>query len=479
MSYVSRILSMVISTLSMENNRDQIVENKVTTADYNTDNSNVTAKDLMENSQQKKQDISMTDNEERFYDASSYTVSMQDDEEQDHQQERVTNETHNNSDGDDDRLIIADANSISTEESMFPDITMLNKKAEKVPKDDVSLAKHTTSNHFEVGFKTNHLRELLVMQLDLIGHQQFKILEKDKQIIALKSEKEQLEARLSRMERRISVQKKHTFELASEESFTLTRSKVMSPSLKSPVVTQATQKKLVENSAENKTVNLAPVTITSCNDKGFCFENFLRTNVAYLDPPFKRLLCNKKEATKTSYKVPVPPWRVIDQVPNMIIDEETAIEDTSDLAYDKRHSKPEQEEKRRKRWDLQQARQQRQHEMLVQRYIERQKKGNGQGKSGDFASASKQSKQTLTTIDSLSKGSDGIYAVDVTEIVPVCAFGYPLPSLAPRELDIPWFNIAKREVQLRTAKQKQVTRSKRKVRSSVITQRRRCRNNVK
>jgi len=116
--------------------------------------------------------------------------------------------------------------------------------------------------------------------------------------------------------------------------------------------------------------------------------------------------------------------------------------------------------------------------MLVQRYIDRQKKGSSQGKSGDFSSANKQLKQT-SAIDSLSKGSDGIYALDVTEIVPVCAFGYPLPSLTPRELDIPWFNIAKREVQLRNAKQKQVTRSKRKVRSSIVTQRRRYRNNVK
>jgi len=417
------------------------------------------------------------DNVERFYDASShYLIPTRQDQENINDEEEILQS--------DDRLVIDDGN-ISMEESMFPEQMTLDKKEDNLFNVDTKETKDIIpAKCFEVGFKANQLKELLVMQLDLIGHQQLNIVEKDKQIIMLKSEKEQLQARLSRMERRISVQKRHhTFELASEESSsTLTRSKVASPSLKSPIVTQVTQKKLIENSADNKAVSLAPVTITSCNDKGFCFENFLRTNVAYLDPPFKRLLCNKKEASKTDdniKKVPVPPWRAIDQDSNAIINEETAIEeDTSDVAYDKRHSKPEQEEKRRKRWDLQQARQQRQHEMLVQRYIDRQKKGSSQGKSGDFSSANKQLKQT-SAIDSLSKGSDGIYALDVTEIVPVCAFGYPLPSLTPRELDIPWFNIAKREVQLRNAKQKQVTRSKRKVRSSIVTQRRRYRNNVK
>ena len=74
------------------------------------------------------------------------------------------------------------------------------------------------------------------------------------------------------------------------------------------------------------------------------------------------------------------------------------------------------------------------------------------------------------TIETLVKEGDSVYAVEVTEIVPVCAFGYPLPSIAPRELELPWFNIAKREVQLRTAREKLVTRSKKK---AIMTQKKR------
>lgn len=344
---------------------------------------------------------------------------------------------------------------------------------------------------FKLGINPTHVKELLMMQLDLIGHQQLKIMEKDKQIISLQSEKEQLEAKLSRMERRISIQRRHHLEMsASQEdsggsvSSLATRSRVNAlPLLKSPLVVSSNVGKKLEN--ENKSIavdkNTLPVTVTSCNDKGFCFENFLRTNVTYLDPPIKKRLCikDKVKAEKVERShVPVPPWRVIEPTKSFECNEDDLenVEDTSDVAYDKRHSKPEQEEKRRKRWDLQQARQQRQHEMLVQKYMERQK-GKLQGCTGDFLSPSK-SKQNnnkdnnsiSNTIETLVKEGDSVYAVEVTEIVPVCAFGYPLPSLAPRELELPWFNIAKREVQLRTAREKLVTRSKKK---AIMTQKKR------
>ena len=345
---------------------------------------------------------------------------------------------------------------------------------------------------FKMGINPTHVKELLMMQLDLIGHQQLKIMEKDKQIISLQSEKEQLEAKLSRMERRISIQKRHHLEMsASQEesggsiSSLATRSRVNSlPLPKSPLVASSSNvSKKLEN--DNKSIaidkNTLPVTVTSCNDKGFCFENFLRTNVTYLDPPIKKRLCLKDKVKVEKVQgnhVPVPPWRVIEPtkcVESNDIDLEN-VEDTSDTAYDKRHSKPEQEEKRRKRWDLQQARQQRQHEMLVQKYMERQK-GKLQGCTGDFLSPSKQSKQNnnkdnpSNAIETLVKEADSVYAVEVTEIVPVCAFGYPLPSLAPRELELPWFNIAKREVQLRTAREKlELRKSKKK---AIMTQKKR------
>jgi len=189
------------------------------------------------------------DNVERFYDASShYLIPTRQDQENINDEEEILQS--------DDRLVIDDGN-ISMEESMFPEQMTLDKKEDNLFNVDTKETKDIIpAKCFEVGFKANQLKELLVMQLDLIGHQQLNIVEKDKQIIMLKSEKEQLQARLSRMERRISVQKRHhTFELASEESSsTLTRSKVASPSLKSPIVTQVTQKKLIENSADNKRV---------------------------------------------------------------------------------------------------------------------------------------------------------------------------------------------------------------------------------
>ena len=378
--------------------------------------------------------------------------------------------------------------SISTAIDVLPPKTEEKRKVAIEIKEQQKPLPMVEKRTFKMGINSNRLKDLLMMQLDLIGHQQLKIMEKDKQIISLQNEKEQLEAKLSRMERRISIQnKRHQLEISGSQEETggnlslATRSRVISsPLLKSPLVVSSISKKSETDSksiAADK-LNTLPVTVTSCNDKGFCFENFLRTNVTYLDPPIKRRLCSldKVKVEKVEGKhVPVPPWRLIEpkNVESIEIDIDN-FEDTTDAAYDKRHSKPEQEEKRRKRWDLQQARQQRQHEMLVQKYMERQK-GKLQGCTGDFLSPSKSSKQcninnTNNAVDTLIKEGDSVYAVEVTEIVPVCAFGYPLPSLTPRELELPWFNIAKREVQLRTARERLVTRSKKK---AIITRKKR------
>lgn len=320
--------------------------------------------------------------------------------------------------------------------------------------------------------KSEQLKDLLVLQLDLIEHQQIKIFQKDKQIISLQNEKEQLEARLSRMERRISVQKKHSLELtASHDDILTTKQKSLLIPLKSPATIQPPVNKKIGFSVDNSAdKNLIPVTVTSCNDKDFWFENFLRTNINYLDPP----ICtdsvfteNDNEEAKPKEKIPVPPWKSIrekiQQSSSKDLNEDELHEDISNSAYEKRHSKPEQEEKRRKRWDLQQARQQRQHEMLVQKYNEREQKGKVQSsqvlpKDGIPAGSSSQ----ISSMESIYRESDHIMAVEISDLVPVCAFGYPLPSLPPRELDLPWFSVAKREVQIRAARNKHIAKTKKK-----------------
>lgn len=318
--------------------------------------------------------------------------------------------------------------------------------------------------------KPDKLAGLVLLQLDLIEQQQQSIYKKDKQIISLKNEKEQLEARLSRMERRISVvQKKHSIELAATPSHdeVLKQKSTILP-LKSPsemVLTPSNKKTNFPVDNLTDKVNLIPITVTSCNDKDIIFDNFLRTNVNYLESRLDRSHVNK---TDKSAKVPVPPWKLLrdknDFDFQQVVQDDEVLEDISDSAYEKRHSKPEQEEKRRKRWDLQQARQQRQHEILVQRYNEREQKGKSQNNQ-NISKENTTSKVTSPrgkVSESICKDSDEFMAIEISEIVPVCAFGYPVPCLPSRELDLPWFSIAKREVQLRKAKQKHILKAKKR-----------------
>lgn len=342
------------------------------------------------------------------------------------------------------------------------------------------ISKHKQSNNSSNSktlLKSDKLKDLIVLQLDLIEHQQIKIFHKDKQIISLQNEKDQLEARLSRMERRISVQKRHSLELtASHDDVLTSKQKSLLTPLKSPVTTVPTppNKKVGLIIDNNTDKNLIPVTVTSCNDKDFWFENFLRTNVSYLDQPFNRPLdVENNKPSKHVEKIPVPPWTLVDGKSKEhnskdTPDEDELHEDISNSAYEKRHSKPEQEEKRRKRWDLQQARQQRQHEMLIQKYNERQQKGiiqtiQGQGLLKDGVTSMPPSSSEIPMVDTIYKESDHIMAVEVSELVPVCAFGYPVPSLPPRELELPWFSIAKREIQLRAARNKHIAKSRKRL----------------
>lgn len=54
---------------------------------------------------------------------------------------------------------------------------------------------------------SERLKEMMLLQLDLIQHQQEQIMKKDKQLLSLKQEKESLKVRLDRMERRLSLLK--------------------------------------------------------------------------------------------------------------------------------------------------------------------------------------------------------------------------------------------------------------------------------
>ena len=122
------------------------------------------------------------------------------------------------------------------------------------------------------------------------------------------------------------------------------------------------------------------------------------------------------------------------------------MEDATNEAFNKRHLKPELEEKRRKRWDLQHLRQQQQQQHLTDH--------DKDTKTTTTTRTRKGSTVEDRVITSLYPDVDNIMAIEVAESVPVCVFGCPVPAIPVKEMDLPWFSIAKREVQVRQAKEK-------------------------
>jgi len=301
-------------------------------------------------------------------------------------------------------------------------------------------------------FKSKHLKELVLLQLDLIEEQQNKLTVRDKEILALKHERDQLEARVNRMERRIAVQKKHSLD---------GESKLKSPASTSIGNSHPKKEFAKPNNNEKLKIIQAPITVVSTHDREFQFHKHLRTNIEFLDNAKTNVGFTKcfLETNPSEENVLVPSFVNASGKKNpkelMKDDPDDNIEDISDDAYDKRHSKHEQDEKRRKRWDLQLLRQQRQQEILVQKYQDRE------GKVEVTTSAETKPPVPYHT-DSLFKGTRAAMAIEISDEIPVCAFGYHLPATRERDFQLPWFSIAKKEIQMREAKQRLLKKQQQK-----------------
>ncbi|XP_013087844.2 male-specific lethal 1 homolog [Biomphalaria glabrata] len=117
-------------------------------------------------------------------------------------------------------------------------------------------------------------------------------------------------------------------------------------------------------------------------------------------------------------EVETPTWR-LKPVTNMYQLEGT--ENITDEAYNKRHQKFEMEEKRRKRWDLQRLR-----ELRVLEKLQRQRE--------DEIRASQDEADVETFLPSVHD----LNHIEITQYLPVMAFGQPVPYVSPAEFEIPW-----------------------------------------
>ncbi|XP_071447538.1 uncharacterized protein msl-1 isoform X2 [Hetaerina americana] len=145
----------------------------------------------------------------------------------------------------------------------------------------------------------------------------------------------------------------------------------------------------------------------------------------------------------SSGEVEVPSWRVRAYTSCYSME---GTENLGDDVFNKRHMRLEIDERRRKRWDIQRIREQRQYERL------RQREGvKGSGRSHRHSRSHRSSKANSGTpgeeLDRVEESSDiesfwpdpeDAKFLEVSEVVPVSAFGVPLVKFEPSPFSTSW-----------------------------------------
>lgn len=331
--------------------------------------------------------------------------------------------------------------------------------------------------------QANCLRQILLLQLDLIEQQQQQLQSKDKEIDELKADKETLLARIERMERRLQLTRKDPprdkrlfqplepwtpdkedmWDLDIEESpqpnpatplpfsrggkgqkrkscfgdAKLQKSRGKSAKLSPPKTEiqpgSPNQRELRSKETPEKTVpaRSGPErdSLLPCKEEpelSCQMEDlpFMSTTEMYLccwnQPPLSPL---RETSPKKEEEVAIPSWRENYIEP---LDEDSSFnppEPLDDGAFLKRHMKLELDEKRRKRWDIQRIREQRMFQRLQQRMNRK-----------------KVVQETEPELSSFYPDTEDVETIVITPFLPVVAFGRPLPKLTQQNFELPWLD---------------------------------------
>ncbi|XP_014467748.1 PREDICTED: male-specific lethal 1 homolog [Dinoponera quadriceps] len=369
--------------------------------------------------------------------------------------------------------------------------------------------------------EVKHLKELLLLHLDLIQQQSEQIVTKDKLLAALRQENETLKLRLERMERRVNLQKLRS-ECSSEnsaehlgtcsppgvntvntastsephrnvqsesgntlhESFkirlntsggiTTVKQEPLDNQIKHEVKQEASDTRFEWEEKKKRRSDPTPLSTGSKKKRGLSCsstinidassnvqdkvltsshepirkndrktkslakkESFLTTEEHYytaVGDPSYTLSLKQSSPVETCNSLEVPNWRVKIYTSCYTME---GTENLDDEIFNKRHLKLENDERRRKRWDVQRIREQRHIEKLKQRQERQNHQATCYNTNHTGPCPSSLEEETIT---SLWPDVDQIQSLQVDPHLPVTAFGTPIPSFTPSEFSLPWSN---------------------------------------
>jgi male-specific lethal 1 len=315
---------------------------------------------------------------------------------------------------------------------------------------------------------SSYLKTMVSLQATLIHELQEQNYIQDIESNTIRREKEQLEARLERMERRLNILQKRSRDkseqVSAEEDATastpttpnqlqyakpdpitrLTRSETTTPGRRSRSRSSSadisTGKRQLQSHTtaplevthraskrEQEDYESTPNTKRSRTHPGGRNHDFscIETDIPYrgLDLELPSIIIPQKDEL---VEIKIPMWHVLEDTQAPLTDE-SCDEDITDDAYIKRHHKLEADEKRRKRWDVQRMRQKNKYEQLMKRYMEKE-------------GLPPQEKKKDDVVLSFQPKLDDVKGINISDTVIVQAFGRPIPIIASRPFSIPNFN---------------------------------------
>lgn len=169
-------------------------------------------------------------------------------------------------------------------------------------------------------------------------------------------------------------------------------------------------------------------------------ESFLTTEEHYytaVGDSNYTLSLKQSSPVETSSSLEIPNWRVKVYTSCYTME---GTENLDDEIFNKRHLKLENDERRRKRWDVQRIREQRHIEKLKQRQERQNHQATCYNTNHTGPCPSSMEEETVT---SLWPDVEQIQSLQVDPHLPVTAFGSLIPSFTPNEFSLPWSNIAR------------------------------------
>lgn len=180
-------------------------------------------------------------------------------------------------------------------------------------------------------------------------------------------------------------------------------------------------KKRSEDSQESISIKLSNKNLFLMTNKEYLINNWQVCNdePEEFDNTYKEGVCLEVPRW-IEVELPTTPTKEIENLPS---------EDISDEAFQKRHLKYEADERRRKKWDQQRIRE--------QKNIERLKKRHLKEEYAEMMSLNNKVKPTMT---SFFPDVKTIKFIQISDDLPISAFGEQIPKLTPKDFSLPWMS---------------------------------------